>query len=84
MQAPIDKLEAADEVIREIERDKNVCFERFDLSEVRTFDEFRARAIEAGWENRGHRLVCSGDHHGSALWVCVTTSPGAWRRQPAR
>jgi len=50
MQATIDKLSTADDVIREIERDKNVCFERFDLSEVRTFDEFRTRAIQIGWE----------------------------------
>ena len=53
MQAPADKLGAVDDVIREIERDKNVCFERFDLSDVRTFEEFRTRAIQAGWE-AGH------------------------------
>jgi len=49
-QAPLNKFAVADEVIRQIEKDKNVTFERFDLSEIRTLDEFRARAIEVGWE----------------------------------
>ena len=53
MQAPIDKVGALDDVVREIERDKNVSFERFDLSGVRTLDEFTSKAIEAGWET-GH------------------------------
>ncbi len=50
MQAPIDKFGATGDVIREIEKDKNVEFERFDLHDIRTFDEFRSRAIEIGWE----------------------------------
>jgi hypothetical protein len=50
MQAPIDKLGGVYPVIQEIEREKNVAFEEFDLAGIRTFDQFRARAIEIGWE----------------------------------
>ena len=50
MQAPIDKFAAADGVIRELESSANVSFEQFDFSSIRTFDEFRSKAIEVGWE----------------------------------
>lgn len=50
MQASMDKFDGVYPVIQEIERDKNVSFEEFDLAGIRTFDQFRARAIEIGWE----------------------------------
>ena len=50
MQAPIDKFGATDDVLQQIGKDKNVEFERFDLQDIRTFDEFRSRAVEVGWE----------------------------------
>ena len=50
MQASMDKFGDVYPVIQEIERDKNVAFEEFVLDRIRTFDDFRARAIEIGWE----------------------------------
>jgi len=48
--APLDRFAATGEVLEQIERDKNVIFERYDLSQIRTLDDFRAVAIELGWE----------------------------------
>jgi len=53
MQAPIAQFNSTDDVIRELETSANVSFERFDFSSIRSWDEFRARAIEVGWE-AGH------------------------------
>jgi hypothetical protein len=50
MQAPIDKFSATDAMVRQLGQDTSVTFERFDLRETRTFEEFRAKAIEIGWE----------------------------------
>ena len=53
MEAPLDRFRTTVNVIRELESNANVSFERFDFSAIRTFDEFQSRAIEAGWET-GH------------------------------
>jgi hypothetical protein len=50
MQAPIDKFGTTDDMVRQLGQDKSVSFERFDLTDIRTFDEFRAKSIEIGWE----------------------------------
>lgn len=49
-EVPIDKLSTVEGVLREIEKDHNVSFKRFDLADVRSSEDFRARALEAGWE----------------------------------
>ena len=50
MQTPLDKFGATDDMVRKLGRDTSVTFERFDLSTLRTFDEFKVRAIEIGWD----------------------------------
>ena len=50
MQAPIAKFGTTDDVIRELEQSANVSFERFDLADIRNFEQFRSKAIEVGWE----------------------------------
>ena len=50
MQAPLHKFGATDDMVRQLGQDTSVTFERFDLSALRTFDEFKARAIEIGWD----------------------------------
>jgi len=50
MQAPLDKFGATDDMVQQLGRDTSVTFERFDLSALRTFDKFKARAIEIGWD----------------------------------
>jgi hypothetical protein len=37
--------------VEQLGKDKEMTFERFDFSNVRSFEEFRARALEAGWES---------------------------------
>jgi hypothetical protein len=46
----IDKFAAIDEMIRQLGEGQSVTFTRFDLSDLRTPDDFSARAIEIGWE----------------------------------
>ena len=47
---PLSTFGMLDGVVEQLGRDKQVTFERFDLSQVRSLDEFRTRALEAGWE----------------------------------
>ncbi len=50
MQPPLDKFGATRDTVRQLGQDQSVSFERFDLTHVRTFEQFRAKAIEIGWE----------------------------------
>ena len=50
MQAPIDRFGVTEDMVRQLGQDQSVSFERFDLTDIRTFDEFRARVIEIGWD----------------------------------
>jgi len=50
MQAPIDRFGVTEDMVRQLGQDQSVSFERFDLTDIHTFDEFRARAIEIGWD----------------------------------
>jgi hypothetical protein len=50
MQAPLDKFGATGDMVRQLGQDQSVSFERFDLTQIRTFEEFRTKAIEIGWE----------------------------------
>lgn len=47
---PPDKFDASDEMIRMLEQDFSVKFDRVDMSAVRSFDEFEARSRQIGWE----------------------------------
>jgi len=47
---PPDKFGASEEMIRMLEQDFAVKFDRVDMSTVRTFDEFEARSRQIGWE----------------------------------
>jgi hypothetical protein len=49
MEAPLEKFGATDDMIRQLGEDSSVTFERFDMSGLRTFDDFKSRAIEVGW-----------------------------------
>lgn len=48
VEAQIEKLDGADQMLKGLEQDMNVEFQRFDSSGVRSQDELRARAIEVG------------------------------------
>ena len=37
-------------MVQKLGQDTRVTFERFDFSDVRSFEEFRARALASGWE----------------------------------
>jgi hypothetical protein len=49
IQGPLDKFAAIEDRVQKFGQDASVSFERFDLSALRTFDDFKARAIEIGW-----------------------------------
>lgn len=53
VEAPIDKFGTTQDIIRELEQSANVVFERFDLMNIRTWDDFRSKADEVGWD-AGH------------------------------
>ena len=50
--APIGNFGVMDDVVQELTNVANVDFERFDLSTIRTFDEFQSRAIDLGGNRR--------------------------------
>jgi hypothetical protein len=50
MQGSMEKFGTTQDIIRELQSSANVEFEQFDLSSIRTFDDFRIHAIEVGWE----------------------------------
>jgi hypothetical protein len=50
LQGPVANLGSVENMLRHLARDSTVCFERFDLTNVLTFEDFRIRALELGWE----------------------------------
>jgi hypothetical protein len=48
--APHDKFAASEDLIRMLEQDLAIKFDRVDLSAVRTFEEFQAKSRAIGWE----------------------------------
>jgi hypothetical protein len=47
---PSDKVDPSADVIQKLEEQFGVTFERVDMSNVRTCEEFEARARQVGWE----------------------------------
>jgi len=50
LRAPLDKFAGTEDMVRRLGQETSVIFDRFDLSSIRTFDEFKPRAIEIGWD----------------------------------
>jgi hypothetical protein len=49
---PLSTFGIIDGIVQQLGRDKRVTFERFDFSDVRSYDDFKTKAVEAGWETR--------------------------------
>ena len=47
---PSDKFDASDDMIRMLEEQFSVTFDRVDMSAVQTFEEFEAKSRQIGWE----------------------------------
>jgi hypothetical protein len=49
-EGPLSDASPTDQLLNELQREKNVEFERFNFSNIRTFDEFKLKAIELRWD----------------------------------